>query len=58
MINEEDEISESEPKNKRKVLDQMPRLYANQDADKPCIISYHYMYKEYLIDYNLVDVRL
>ncbi len=51
-------MMESITTEKRKVLDCMARIEVELEPDEPCIVSFHYMYKDYLNDENLIDVRL
>ena len=40
----------------KKVLDRMARIDIDLLPDQPMIVSYHYEYKEYLDEFNLMDV--
>lgn len=50
-------IQEDGMPEKRKVLDHMARIEIDMLPDEPCIVSFHYMYKDYLLESNLMDVR-
>lgn len=52
------ELNESPYVEKRKVLEGIARIEVEMEADEPQIFSFHYLYKEYLDDGNLMDVSI
>jgi len=47
---------ETKPKLKKNVLDHIARIQIDLQPDEPCILSFHYEYKDYLKERDLVDV--
>lgn len=45
-----------EAKPRRRVLDRMARIQFEVEPDEPCIISYHYEYKDFLDNWDIIDV--
>lgn len=43
---------------RKKILDHMPRIEVDLDPVESQIFSFHYLYKDYLEDCNMIDVRL
>ena len=58
IVDEEEMVEDSQEHSSKKVLDHIPRIEVEMEPDQPLIVSYHYLYKEYLEDNNLLDVRL
>lgn len=46
------------PRLTKNILDHIARVEVDLEPDEPCIVSYHYMYKDYLKEHDLIDVNI
>eukprot|EP00347_Sterkiella_histriomuscorum_P010288 403376879 len=46
-----------EARPKRRILDRIARIELDVQPDEPCIVSYHYEYKDFLQDWGVMDIE-